>query len=86
MSAAREILIRRTILKYLAGVPGLPMRQSTLRGYVEIDVDRMSGEEMAEALKYLKSEKLIIGVSGKVTDQQWRITALGSSVLEEEVG
>lgn len=87
MSSARDLLIRKAILRTLGQVPGLQMREDNLRRYVEIEIDGLLLSEYRAALKFLEAERLIVGVKSRLGgdgDNKWRITDLGRSVLAEE--
>lgn len=87
MSAAREILIRKAVLRTLGQVPGLAMREENLRRYAEIEIDGLLLSEFKAALKFIEAEGWIIGVKSRLGgdgDNKWRITDLGRSILAEE--
>ncbi len=83
----RALLIRKTVLRILGQVPGLPMREENLRRYAEIEVAALLLSEFREALKWLEAERMVVGVKSRLggdADNKWRITDLGRSILAEE--
>lgn len=87
--SARDLIIRKTLLRILGQVPGLPMREENLRRYAEIDIAGLLLSEERAALKYLEEGRMVVGVKSRLggdADTKWRITDLGRSILAEEDG
>lgn len=79
-------LIRKSILKVLARVGDVYLREATLAAEVEIAIDRqLTDAEFADELRFLRERELIERDATLMGEPTWHITGKGKLAADEGV-